>query len=161
MMVLVVAAVAVLVAAIQVAAVPLFTVAGATAELGVVAILVTLLVAGPRPAMLMTPAIALAVGFAGSRAPGLLLIGYTAVLPIGYLLDRYGMPPGPYPRLLITACAGGLWVRLVLSLSAFLNGAAFEPVVLLRDIITPGLAFDAALITLAYVPLRLAGHAQL
>jgi hypothetical protein len=32
---------------------------------------------------------------------------------------------------------------------------------LVRDVITPGLAFDAILVTLVYIPLRLSGRAQL
>lgn len=152
---------AVLVATLQVAATPFFTVAGATAELGVAAILVALLVGGPRQAMLMTPAIALSVAFAGSRSPGLLLIGYTAVLPVGLALERYDLPPAPYLRFLATALLGGAWLRTVLALGAFAGGAAFAPLVLLRDVVTPGLAFDAALLTLLYVPLRLMGRAQL
>jgi len=152
---------AVLVATLQVAATPFFTVAGATADLGIAAILAALLVGGPRQAMLMTPAVALSVAFAGSRSPGLLLAGYAAVLPIGLVLERYDLPPTPYLRFLATALLSGAWLRGVLALGAFSGGAAFAPLVLLRDVITPGLAFDAVLLTLLYVPLRLSGRAQL
>jgi hypothetical protein len=150
-----------MVAALQVSVAPLFPIAGATAELGIAAILAALLVGGPRAAMLMTPAVALALSFGTDLAPGAVLIGYTAVLPIGYLLDRYGMPPGDYPRLLLTAVLAGVWLRLVLSFEAFAEGAALAPGPLLAEVLLPGIVFDAVLASAVYLPLRLAGQSHL
>jgi hypothetical protein len=158
---LTVAVAAVLVAAFQVTVVPLFPISGATAELAIPFILGALMVGGPGAGMFATPAIALSVGMAGDREPGLLLIAYTPALLFGYLLDRFELPPGKFPRLLVTALLAGFWVRLVLSASALAGGAAFEPFVLLVDIVTPGFLFDAMVITLLYVPLRLLGRADL
>jgi hypothetical protein len=151
---------AVLVATLHVTVVPLFAVGAATAELGVIAILVALMTSGPRAAMVLTPAVALAVSFSSDRAPGLLLLCYAAVLPIGYALDRYGTPPGSFGRLMTTALLSGVWVRTVLSVAAYLEGAAFDPAVLIGDVLLPGAAFDAAIFALVYVPLRLTGHAS-
>lgn len=161
MMLLLLAIGAVLTAAMQVTVVPLFPISGATAELAIPFILVSLMLGGPPAGMLATPAVALAVGMASTRAPGLLLIGYCGVLLVGYALDRYGLPPGRYPRVLITALAAGAWIRIVLSAGAFATGAPFAPFPLLVQIVTPGFLFDAVFVTLAYLPLRLLGRADL
>jgi hypothetical protein len=152
-----VAAAAVLAAALQVTVAPLFAVAGTTADFGVIAIVVTLLAAGPRAAMVMTVAFALALGLASTRSPGLLLAGYPAILLTAYALERYGLP-GDFPRLLAAAAAGGAGVRLLLAFGAFASGAAFAPVPLMRDVLLPGLVIDAVLVALAYLPMRLLGH---
>ena len=111
--------------------------------------------------MVLTPLVALFTALSGNRAPGLLLIGYAAIIPIGYVLDRYGMPPGHYPRILATAILSGLWIRLVLSLGAMASGAELAVLELLRSVLIPGVLIDAVLITLAYGALRLFGYGRM
>jgi hypothetical protein len=145
------------VASFQVTVAPLFPMGGATAEFGIAAIIAVAFLQGPRAAMLFAPALAFAVGFAGSRSPGLLLIGYAGVLPIAYFIEQSQWPLGGYLRTVCAFVLAGAWLRLVLSLGAFADGAAFAPFALVLDVLTPGFAFDAIAATLLYVPFRIAG----
>lgn len=147
----------VLIAVIQVSVVPLFPVAGAQADVGLIAILVTAMLAGPRPAMLATPILALAVGLAGSRAPGLILLGYAAVLPLAALIEDLPYPLGRAARILATAVVAGLWLRLLLGIAAISAGGEFAVNDLIFQVLLPGMVFDVVLIGLAYVALQLAG----
>jgi hypothetical protein len=111
--------------------------------------------------MLMTPAVALTLALSSDLGAGVLLVGYTAVLPIGYALDRFAMPPGELPRFLVMAGAAGIWIRVVLSLEAFVQGAEFSPTVLVGNVLLPGLVFDVVIAALIYLPARALGRAQL
>lgn len=147
----------VLIASLQVSVAPLFPISGAEADLGLIAILGIAMIAGPRPAMLATPALALAIGLAGSRSPGLLLAAYAAILPLAAFMDDLPYPLGRFPRLLFVAAFAGMWGRVLLGIAAMASGGDFAVRALLFQVILPGLVFDLALIAVVFAVTRAAG----
>ncbi len=142
----------------QVTVAPLFPLDAAVADLGLLVIVFTALLAGPKATMWTVPLIALFLGFSTSRAPGLLLLAYLPFLPLAYGLGETGMPLNRYLRTLLAALATGLWARGLLGTAAFVQGAQFAPGDLIGAILLPGLVLDALLVTLLYIPCRLAGR---
>jgi hypothetical protein len=142
----------------QVTVAPLFPLEGAVVDLGLVALLGVALAAGPRPAMVALPVLAICLGFAGTHSPGLVLLLYLPLLPLAFLLEQAPVPLGNYLRLGIAMVATGLWSRAVVSGVAFTQGADVPPVDLVVDVLIPGLIFDVVFFTLLYVPLRLLGR---
>ena len=146
-----------LLGAVQVSVVPLFPIAGAEADVGLIAILATAMVAGPRPAMLATPALALAIGLSSSRSPGLMLVGYAAILPLAAFLEDLPYPLGRLSRLLAVAIVAGLWGRFLLGMAAISAGGEFAINDLLLQVLIPGIVFDALLFLAIFVAFQLAG----
>ncbi len=155
---MVLSVVAVLFAAVaQVTIAPLFPIDAAIAELPLLTLAVIALLSGPRNAMVAMPLAAIFTGFTTDRAPGLLLIGYVPLLPLAFLLEQAELPLGRFPRALGAVLACGVWLRAILGLSAMSQGAPFAVAPLVRDIILPGMVFDAVLLGIAYLPLKLTG----
>jgi hypothetical protein len=152
-----IAAFLVLTALAQVTVAPLFPVAGAVADLPLVALLILTMYAGPTSVMLGLPFVAICAGFASDRAPGLLLFGYLPLLPLAVGIEGLAVPLGKYVRLLLVGVATGLWLRGVLALSSVAQGADPAFGALIGEVLIPGAFLDIALLTVAYVPFRLIG----
>lgn len=110
---------------------------------------------GPFKAMVATPILAVCVGFAGDRAPGLLLIAYLPVLPLGLLLEEADIPLTHFFRVLAAGVATGAWIRTLLA-AVVLIQAGFTPS-LLTKVILPGVFIDIALLAVVYLAVRLIG----
>ena len=141
----------------QVTVAPLFRVSGAEADLPLVVLALFAVFSGPPAVMLGTPFAAICLGFASSRSPGLLLIGYLPLLPLGMALEEWRVPLNRYGRMLAAGGLTGIWLRLVLVLGAVTSGATVAVAPVIGQVLIPGLIFDLALLTLAYVPLRFVG----
>ena len=137
---------------------PLFPLEAAVADLGLLALVLIALLAGPQPAMAAVPLLALLLGFTTGRSPGLLILCYLPFLPLAYALAEAQLPLNSFLRVFIAAMASGMWARGLLGAATFLQGAAFAPGDLVAAIIIPGLALDALLVALLYVPCRVAGR---
>lgn len=147
----------VLAAIAQVTVAPLFPVAGAVPDFVLLTLVLLVTFSNPRPVMIGTPIAALAYGFLSGRAPALLLLAYLPILPLGYFLEESRVPVTHYVRAAAMMGVTGLWVRALLAVGAMSAGADAAFGILLRDILIPGLLFDLALLTVAYIPLRLLG----
>ena len=136
---------------------PLFPIDAAVAELPLLTLALIAFTAGPRQAMVCAPIAALCTGFATDRAPGLLLLGYLPLLPLALVLEEAELPLPRYPRVLVAVVACGAWMRGILAASAMAQGAPVVVSPLVGDIIVPGMLFDAVLVSIAYLPLKLVG----
>ncbi len=141
----------------QVTVAPLFPVAGAVPEFVVLALVLLVAFSSPRPVMIGTPIAALAYGFLSDRAPALLLLGYLPLLPLGYFLEESRVPVNHYLRAAAMMTITGLWLRTLLAFGAMTAGADAAFGVLVTDVLVPGFFLDLALLTVAYIPLRLIG----
>ena len=149
---------AVLVAALaQVAVAPLFPVGGAVANGALIVLAGVALVLGPLAAMVALPLLCVFQGFASDRSPGLLLIAYLPLLPVATLVEEARLPGNRFIRMLTAVAVVGAWARLVLAGAAFIQGAAFTPGALVRELVIPGLFLDIGLFALAYLPPRAVG----
>ena len=141
----------------QVAVSPLFPLHAAVADIGLLGLVLVLLMAGPRSAMVAVPLLGLLLSFATNRSPGLFILAYLPLPPLAYLLGETQLPMMRFVRILTAAVGTGVWARLLFGMVAFLQGADFAPGELIRAIIVPGLVLDALLVTIIYLPCRLAG----
>lgn len=148
----------VLLALAQVAVAPLFSLGAAIPDLALIGILALALYEGPHPAMVAIPILALIIGFGTDRSPSLLLLAYLPVLPFAYLLDIAGLPLNRYAQASITAVIGGMAARFMLALGPLTGGAVFSVGGLTKDLLLPGAFLDWALLTAAFIPLRLIGR---
>lgn len=148
---------AVLAAFLQVDVAPLFPFEAAVPELGVVAVVLILLGFGARAAMVATPIYAVTLGLLSSRAPGLIVFAYLPAVPLAFVVESLDAPLGRFVRIAAVALGAGAWARLVLAGGALATGAPLDATVLIRDLMLPGVLFDFVLISLAYVPCRIAG----
>ena len=146
-----------LAAVAQVSISPLFPIGGAVADLPLVVLVALGAFSGAGPVMVAVPVVALLTGFATDRAPGLLLIGYIPLLPLGGWLDDARVPIGTTGRLFLPLVLTGAWARLVLATSAATHGADLQAAGLAGDVLVPGAVLDAALLAMVYVPARLLG----
>jgi hypothetical protein len=156
---LIVCAVLVVLAGIaQVTVASLFPLRGAVIEFGLLTVLLLALTAGPRAAMLAVPFCALTVGFASDRSPGLLVLAYLPVLPLGLVFEQARVPLPRYLQLcaLLVVCGAG--ARLLLAGSAIFQGADAMPVVIVRDLLAPGFVLDFLAFTAMYVPIHMIGR---
>ncbi|PFG75244.1 hypothetical protein [Tepidiforma thermophila] len=141
----------------QVTVAPLFPVDGAVPELVLLSLCLVAAFSGPVPVMVLTPLAAVMHGMLADRDAGLLLIAYLPVLPLGALLEDGPLPLGHAARTYLVLAGAGVLARSVLAIGAMLGGAPalFGP--LLVDVLLPGLFLDVLLLTICYLPLRLAG----
>ena len=142
----------------QVTIAPLFPLDAAVADVGLLALVLLSLLAGPKSAMVGLPLLALLTGFTSDRSPGLLILCYLPYLPVAYAFSQAQVPLPRFARIAVAALATGAWARALLGIVTFLQGAPFAPGELFAAIIIPGLALDALLVALLYVPCRLAGR---
>jgi len=147
----------VLVAVAQVTVAPLFPIAGAVPEFVLLGLTLIAAFGSPTAVMVLTPLAAVAAGFLSDRSPGLMLVGYLPLLPVGVGIEGAPAPLNHYLRTLGMMLATGAWLRAVLALGAVAGGA--EPAMgpMLTDVILPGMFLDLVLLTVVYIPLRLAG----
>ena len=141
----------------QVTVAPLFPISGAVPDFALVLLVTLAVFSGPTSAMLAIPVTAIFVGFASDRAPGLLIIAYLPLLPLGLLLQEWRIPLNQYLRVIAGGGATGMWIRGVLAIAAVLQGANIAVGPLIFQVLLPGLFLDLALLTIAYVPFRLIG----
>lgn len=144
-------------AAAQVTVSPLFPLSAAVPDLPLLALLMLAVFGGRKPVMYGLPVLAICLGFVSAHAPGLLIIAYLPLLPLATLFDDWQLPLGRYVRVAVGGVAAGLWLRLVLSFAAVVQGADFSFGALLGQVLFPGVILDLALLTVAYVPLRFIG----
>jgi hypothetical protein len=141
----------------QVTVAPLFPLGAATADMPLIAMVVLMLFAGPRALMWGMPVVALWLAFATNRSPGLLILAYLPLVPLGALLEGARLPVNRYAQALLVTLATAGWARLVLSTGAMVHGSGFQPVPLIVDLLLPGALLDAALLTFASIPCRFVG----
>ncbi len=141
----------------QVTIAPLFPIAGAVPDLGLLVLVLLAVFAGPNTVMLGMPVLAILYGFASDRSPALLVIAYLPLLPFAAGLEGWRIPLWEYPRVAIAIVVSGAWIRGVLSFAAIAQGAQPAVGALIFDVLIPGAFLDLALLTVAYAPLRLIG----
>jgi hypothetical protein len=141
---------------LQVTVAPLFPVRGAVIDVGLIAIFLVAMLAGPRPAMVAVPIVAILISFATDRAPGIMLLAYLPWLPAATLVEEGHLPLSRYAQMLAVFVGAGLWARLVLSAAAMADGAGFEPTEMLLQVLVPGMLIDIIVFTALWIPLRLA-----
>lgn len=145
------------VALAQVTVAPLFPIAAAVPDLALITLLLLAVFAGPKTVMVAMPLLAIFLGFASERAPGLLVLAYLPSLPLAYMLEEASLPINRFFRLLVVCGVTGLWVRSIMAMSSIAQGADFAVADLISDLLVPGLFLDLALLTIAYLPFRLIG----
>lgn len=141
----------------QVTVAPLFPVSGATPEFVLLLLVLVAAFSSPSPVMVLTPIAAIAVGFLSDRAPGLMLLAYLPLLPLGLAIEESAVPVNHYLRTFAMMVMTGAWVRVLLALGAMAGGAEGAFGVLVRDVLVPGFVLDAVLLTVVYIPMRVAG----
>jgi len=141
----------------QVTVAPLFPVGSVVFDFVLLSLVLVAAFGSPQRAMLCVPVAALAYGFLSNREPGLLVLAYLPLLPLGLYLEEARVPLNHYARTTFAFMATGAWVRSLLVLGAIVGGAEAGPGVVLTQVVLPGLLVDFALLSVAYVPLRLLG----
>ncbi len=144
-------------AAAQVTVAPLFPVAGAVPELVLLTVCLAGAFSGPGPVMVLTPLGAVMLGMLSDRDPGLLLVAYLPVVVLGALLEDAPLPLGHAARTYGMTLGAGLAARTVLGVGAMVGGAPAAFGTLATAVLLPGLFVDMLVLTVCYVPLRLAG----
>jgi hypothetical protein len=79
------------------------------------------------------------------------------MLPLAAYLAGLRVPLNRYAQTLVAGAATGMFVRLLLSLSAVAQGADFGLSYALGKVLLPGALLDVGLLTIAYFPLRFVG----
>lgn len=144
-------------AMVQVTVAPLFPISGAVPDFPLVLLVMLAVFSGPTAAMFAIPVTAIFVGFASDRAPGLLILAYLPLLPLGLAMQEWRIPLNQYMRVAGAGVGTGAWIRGLLALSAVAQGADVAVGPFIFQVLVPGLFLDLALLTIAYVPLRLIG----
>ena len=144
-------------AMVQVTVAPLFPISGAVPNFPLVLLVMLAAFSGSTAPMFAIPVTAIFVGFASDRAPGLLIIAYLPLLPLGLVLQEWRIPLNQYMRVVAAGAATGVWIRGILALAAVVQGANIAIGPLIFQVLVPGLFLDLALLTIAYVPFRLIG----
>lgn len=133
-----------LVAAAQGTVAPLFPVAGATAELPLVAAALLGWLRGVRSTLVFVPAAAAATAALAGRDLGLYVVGYAAIVPALAAAGEHRWPLGRWMGAAVALVAAGAWFRLLLVAAALLDGAEMGATDVLRHAVAPGTAADAA-----------------
>lgn len=141
----------------QVTVAPLFPVSAAVPDFVLLTLVLVTAFGTPRRGMLCVPIAALAYGFLSDRAPGLLVLAYLPLLPLGLYLEEARIPLNHYARTTLALVLTGGWARALMVLGALVGGADGTLGAVLGQILIPGAFLDLALLTLVYVPLRLVG----
>ena len=141
----------------QVSVAPLFPFSAAVPDYVLVVLVILTVFAGPTTVMLALPLMAICLGFASDRSPGLLLIAYLPLLPLALYGEETRVPLNRYAQIVLAGLATGAWARTLLAFGAIAGGAepAFGAIV--GQLVIPGLFLDFALLTLVYAPFRLLG----
>lgn len=147
----------VLTALAQVSVAPLFPISAASPDYALVALVILTVFAGPTTVMVALPLMALFLGFASDRSPGLLLMAYLPLLPLALYLEDSRVPLNRYAEMAVAGMATGAWARLVLAFGAIAGGADPSFGAIVGQLVIPGLILDFALLTLVYAPFRLLG----
>lgn len=141
----------------QVTVAPLFPISAAVPDFVLLTLVLVTAFGTPRRGMVCVPVAALAYGFLSDRAPGLLVLAYLPLLPLGLYLEEARIPLNHFARTLAALLLTGIWARSLLVLGAVVGGADASAGPVLGQILIPGAFLDLALLTLVYVPLRLVG----
>lgn len=146
-------------AVMQATAAPLFPFFNAQPEIGLLLLAWLCAFRGPRTVMWAIPLLALFTGFLIDRSPGLLIAGYLPLAPLmAWLRPRdTNVLFGSYWRVAVAVATTGVFLRLLLSATAMLQGGEPAFITLLFGILLPGIFVDMALLTVAYLPARLLG----
>ena len=141
----------------QVTVAPLFPAWGVTFDFLLLTLVVMTAFGSPQRAMVCIPVAAVASGFLANREPGLILLAYLPLLPLGFYLEGARVPLNHYARTALVLAATGAWARLLFVLASVVGGADATPGLVLVQVILPGAFLDLALLSMVYVPLRLLG----
>ena len=141
----------------QVTVAPLFPVGAVVFDFVLLTLILIAAFGSPQRAMLCVPVAALAYGFLSNREPGLLVLAYLPLLPLGLYLEEVPIPLNHYLRTAGALVLTGAWARTLLVLGAVVGGADASPGLVIREILLPGMFVDFALLSVAYAPLRLLG----
>jgi cell shape-determining protein MreD len=144
-------------AMLQVTVAPLFPISAAEPEFLLLTLVIISAFGSPRRGMICVPIAAIAYGFLSDRSPGLLVLAYLPLLPLGLYLEEARVPLNHFARTLLALLLTGVWARVLLVLGAVVGGADAPVSVVLGQIVVPGLFLDFALLTVVYVPMRLVG----
>lgn len=135
----------------QVAIAPFFPLAGVVVELPVVVLLLLAIFAGPGAVMVGLPVLVLFLGFSTNVEYEWLVLAYLPLLPCAAWIQRQrAIPQTPYALALVMAVGAAVWTRLVFATVAITSGASPDLGSLVTDILLPGAAFDAALLSVGY-----------
>ncbi len=141
----------------QVTVAPLFPVSGVVFDFVLLALVLIAAFGSPKRAMICVPVAALAYGFLSNREPGLLVLAYFPLLPLGFYLEEVNVPLNHYVRTAAAMVLIGMWARSLLVLGSIVGGAHASLGLTVSDVILPGMLLDLSLLTVVYVPLRLLG----
>ena len=134
----------------QVAVAPFFPLAGAVVELPVVVLLLLAIFAGPRAVMIALPILVLFLGFSTNVEFEWLVLAYLPILPCAAWIQRQrAIPQTPYALVLGTTFVAGVWARGVFAAVTMASGASPDAAVIV-DILLPGAAFDAVVLSVIY-----------
>ncbi len=142
---------------LQVTAAPLFPLGAAVADLVLVGLTLLTVFRGPKTGLWAIPTAAIVVGLASDRSPGLLLIAYLPLLPLANYLENAGAPLNRYVQTAIAFGSTSVWARSVMALGAVIQGGELAPQAVILRLLLPGVFFDLALLSLAYLGFRLLG----
>ncbi len=141
----------------QVTIAPLFPIWGVTFDFVLLTLILIAAFGSPQRAMLCVPIAALAYGFLSGREPGLLVLCYLPLLPLGLFLEEATVPLNHYARTMVALVSTGVWVGMLLVLGAVVGGADATLGQVIIGVLLPGAFLDFALLSIVYVPLRLLG----
>ena len=96
----------------QVAVAPLFPVSAAVPDYALVVLVILTVFAGPTTVMLAIPLMAICLGFASDRSPGLLLMAYLPLLPLALYAEDSRLPLNRYAQMVVAGVAAGIWARM-------------------------------------------------
>ena len=138
----------------QVAVAPLFPLGAAVPDFLLAALVAVTYFAGVRAAMVAIPVGALCLGLQSDREPGVVLLGYLALLPLAAWLAEARLPITGLGRFLATGMVTGALSRTMLAVAAVSRGAELSPGALSLEILIPGLVLDLALLAVVYTACR-------
>jgi len=142
----------------QVAVAPFFPVLDAVVQLPIVVLLLLAVFAGPYAVMTGLPVLVLFLGFATNLEFEWFVLAYLPLLPATAWIQRQlALPRTPYVLLLLIVIGAALWARAVFAVAAVTSGASPALGAVVLDILLPGAAFDAVVLSIGYVLCRWIG----